>query len=219
MALELTIESNISIADIADAQAAGMSVVRTHHAGNNRGYNLQVAEAGIPMQSVDHTIVAQQPGDAGDNNYFPGSIVTTGSVAPLDIDRTGALTMQTQATDPITGERVYLDQLHTRNLRTAFPGSTVMTNTEYIRAAEQISGEVISIALAEVPALFTRVVESDGRVRRTATGSFAYLAHSYGILQMQDDPHSSRGVLLPNEVDIVKLCFFQTPYLFVSVAA
>ncbi len=203
MAIELTIASGMSIADIQKAQHAGMSAVRTDHVGNNRGYNDAIAAAGIPMQGVDHTIVAQFPGDAGDNNYLPGSIVTHNRTKPLDINRVGGLTMQTTATDPATGERVYLDQLHTRSLRAAFPDTPIVTNTEYISAAENISSEVIRLALATAPELFGRVVESDGTIRKPAFGSFAGLAQSYGILQLNDDPHTSRGVLVPNEVSIV----------------
>ena len=203
MSIALSIESNMSLADIQAARQDGLSVVRTHHEGNNRAYNLAIAAAGIAMQGVDHTIVAQLPGEHGDNNYLPGSIVTHNGVTPLDVDRTGALTMQTTATDPRTGQRMYLDQLHANALRAAFPDTAIITNTEYIRAAESISREVIGIALAEVPQLFVRATESDGTIRRAQHGNLAHLAVSYGILQLSDDPHLDRGVLIPNAVDIV----------------
>jgi hypothetical protein len=203
MSVTLSIESNISLADIQAAQQDGLSVVRTAHIGNLRDYNLAIASMGIPMQLVDHTIVAQQPGEPGDKNYLPGSIVTEQAIKPLHIDHIGGLALQTQAINEETGQLEYLDQLHTNKLRVAFPDTPIATNTEYIRRSESISGEVIAIAATVSPELFTRTVESDGSVHRVAEGSVTHLIPSYGVLQLNHDPHHDRGVLIPNEVDIV----------------
>ena len=195
----------MSLQDIQAAHQHGQSVVRTAHVGNHRGYNLAVAAMGVPMQLVDHTIVAQQPdeGRGRDLNYLPGSIVTAEGVSPLVISHAGGLALQTRAIHHATGEEVFLDQLHTQELRAAFPGTPIVTNTEYVRQAEAISAEVARIALQASPELFKRAVESDGTVRRATFGSLAHLAPSYGILQLNDDPHNDRGLLLPNEVDII----------------
>ncbi len=179
--------------------------MRTAHVGNQRPYNLAVAEAGLPMQLVDHTIVAQQPGEPGDNNYLPGSIVTAEAVTPLElVGPPGRLTSKTRAAEPETGQAVYLDQLHITSLRQAFPANpSIRTNTEYIRNAEVISGEVIKIALDTFPQLFTRVVQSDGTVSKVPYGHAVRYYPHYGILQLNDDPRTDRGILVPNEVDIV----------------
>lgn len=201
--IELSIETELSLQDIQAAHQSGQSVVRTAHIGNHRGYNLAVAAMDIPMQLVDHTIVAQRPGERGDGNYLPGSIVTSEGITPLTVSRIGGLALQTTVTDH-KGEQIFLDQFHTRQLQQAFPDNTrITTNTEYIRAAEAISGEVARIALETSPELFRRAVESDGTVRKATFGSLAHLARIHGILQLNDDPHVGRGLLLPNEVDII----------------
>ena len=151
--IELSIETEMSLQDIQAAHQHGQSVVRTAHVGNHRGYNLAVASMGIPMQLVDHTIVAQQPdeGRGRDLNYLPGSIVTAEGVSPLAISHAGGLALQTKAIHHVTGQEVFLDQLHTQELRAAFPGTPIVTNTEYVRQAEAISAEVARIALQASP--------------------------------------------------------------------
>src|SRR5258708_6639505 len=100
MAIEIIQASEVSLADLQLAHQAGVSVVRTAHIGSQRPYNQAIADAGLPMQLVDHAIVAQQPGDHGDNNYLPGSIVTAAAVTPLKLDGpAGRLSSKTIASE------------------------------------------------------------------------------------------------------------------------
>lgn len=194
----------MSLQDIKSAADSGVSVMRSAHIGNHRPYNLAIASLGIPMLLVDHTVVAQFPEEQGDRNYLPGSIVTREKITPLVVSGIGSLSLQTTVVSPENDEVVFLDELHTQALRTTFPHTPIVTNCEYVRSEEAISQAVASVALAEFPELFTRVIERDGTIRKSAVGTnFAHLSDSYGILQLNDDPHVERGVLLPNEVDIV----------------
>jgi hypothetical protein len=210
--IEIPLEPNVSIADLQEAQSAGFSVMRSAHVGNARGYNLALAQAGIDMLLVDHTVVIQTPEDNeqlpkgvyGDRNYLPGSRVTREGIEPLAVNTLGGLSLKTQVTCPDTGRpNIPLVDFHTAKLQEAFPNTSIQTNTEYIRTEEAIAQTIIDVALATQPELFRRAVESDGTVRVAENGaSFAHLAKSYGILQLNDDPSTERGVLIPNDVDI-----------------
>lgn len=197
MSINIELEDNMSLQAVADMQAEGFSVLRSAHVGNARGYNLAVASLGIPMLLVDHNVASQSPEEYGDRNYLPGSIVTRERLTPLPLRQAGGLALQTE----IEGGP-YVDQLHTDTLRAAFPDTPVTTNTDYVRSEESVAGEIVALALAEQPGLFGRVVESDGKVRK-APDSFANLAPHYGILQLKDDPRTERGLLIPNEVNIL----------------
>ena len=200
MSININLEPNLSLQDVVTAQQEGYSVMRSAHVGNLRGYNLAVASLGIPVLLVDHNVVAQYPDDFGDRNYLPGSIVRRDSITPLPVNRLGGLAMQTTTQD---GQ--YLDQLHIASLQQAFANTSFFTNTSYVRSQESISGEIAKIALTTMPELFKRVVESDGSIQQAteAKRNYAFLADSYGILQLNDDPRQERGLLLPNEVDIL----------------
>lgn len=201
MSININIEANISLQEMREQMDQGVSVMRSAHVGNARGYNLAVASIGIPMLLVDHTIVAQAPDQPGDKNYLPGSIVTRESIQPLSIESIGGLALRTETICPDTGAACFIDELHTKSLKTAFPDTEVLTNTEYLRKNEQIANEVVAAAIATRPELFARFVTSSGTVRKD--GAFAESITSVGILQLNDDPRREAGVLLPNEVDIV----------------
>jgi hypothetical protein len=197
MSVNIELEDNMSLQEVAAMQDEGFSVLRSAHVGNARGYNLAVASVGIPMLLVDHNIATQTPDEPGDRNYLPGSIVTREGLSPLALSSYGGIALQTQ----VEGGQ-YLDVLHMDALRSAFPATNMFTNTQYVRNNESIAGQVAAVALERAPQLFSRVVESDGKVRKAAD-SFAGLVESYGLLQLNDNPRNERGVLLPNEVDIL----------------
>lgn len=199
--IELT--PNMSLKDVKDAADSGVSVMRSAHVGNHRAYNLAIANLGIPMLLVDHTIVSQFPEQKGDANYLPGSIVTQEGITPLYVNGVGRLAMQASITTPEDGRTMFVDEFHKQNLQTVFPDTPIFTNSEYIRDNEDIASAVLKIAIQEMPELFTRAIESDGTIRRKSEGDFSALIDSYGILQLSDDPHRSKGLLIPNDVDIV----------------
>lgn len=203
--LEIQPEPNVSIADLQAIQASGQSVMRSAHVGNARGYNLALAEAGVDMLLVDHTIVAQSAEESsGDRNYLPGSRVTREGVEPLKLHALGGLTMKTQIVCPDTAQTDrQLDEFHTTYLREAFPATIIQTNTEYLRTHESVAQTILGVALKTQPELFTRLVEQDGTIRTVGAGqSFANAVETYGILQLKDRPSEERGVLIPNDVDI-----------------
>lgn len=202
MSININLDPSLSLENIAAAQQQGFSVMRSAHVGNARGYNLAVASMGIPMLLVDHNIVSQFPHEVGDRNYLPGSIVTREAIQPLKVSRVGGLALRTEVINPFSGDLEFVDQLHANRLKQAFPNTEVITNTNYLRDEETIAGEISGIALADMPELFTRAIESDGTVHKSKHG-LADLAPNYGILQLNDGPRTERGLLMPNEVDIV----------------
>lgn len=204
MAIDIHLQPDSSLAEIRDEMALGTSVMRSAHVGNARAYNLAIAELGIPMLLVDHTIVAQNPDQPGDKNYLPGSIVTRERIRPLSLSEIGQLALRTEVTDPDnlhSHDTRYVDELHAASLRSAFPGTDFFTNTEYLRANESVAQDVIGVMLDTRPDLFSRVVESDGTLRTSDCAS--QLVPIYGILQLNDCPRTERGVLVPNEADIL----------------
>ncbi len=204
MSLELIPQPNLSLNDLAREMESGVSVLRSAHVGNARAYNLSVASLGIPMLLVDHNVIAQFPGDNGDNNYLPGSVVTRNEIMPLKVSRVGGLALQTEMIDA-QGQKATVADFHADGLRAAFPNTPIFTNTDYLRQNENIAGEVVSIIAQFMPELLRGVVEADGNVRRLPKNSHGYasLLPTHGVLQLNDDPTKERGVLMPNEADIV----------------
>lgn len=198
MNIEIQPEPNVSIADLQTLQRQGFSVLRSAHVGNMRGYNLTLADAGIPFMLVDHNIVTDNPNNGGDRNYLPGAVVTKETLRPLPVSQLGGLSLKT------TVEDEFVDTFHIRHMREAFPDTEIVTNTDYVRAEEAVSSLIVNTALATQPESFTRVVEADGTIRKAEEGSsFANLAPTYGILQLNDDPRTERGIMIPNDVDML----------------
>ncbi len=204
MSLEIIPQPNLSLNDLAREMESGVSVLRSAHVGNARAYNLSVASIGIPMLLVDHNMVAQFPGDGGDNNYLPGSVVTRNEIMPLKVNRVGGLALQTEMIDA-KGQKATVAGFHVDSLQAAFPDTPIFTNTDYLRQNENIAGEVVSTITQFMPELLRSMVEADGNVRRLPKNSrgYATLLPTHGILQLNDDPTKERGVLMPNEADIV----------------
>jgi hypothetical protein len=200
MSININLEPNLSLCDIKAQMEQGVSVMRSAHVGNARAYNLAIAELGIPMLLVDHNIVVQTPDQAGDKNYLPGSIVTRESIEPLELSTIGGLALKTEVQFNGTPKQ-HVDELHVASLKAAFPDTEIFTNTEYLRNNESVVGEIIPISLDLRPDLFKRIAEDDGTVRQN--DGAAKLVQTYGVLQLNDDPRTERGVLVPNEVDIL----------------
>lgn len=208
MNMEIQITPELSLEEIKAAQVSGQSVVRSAHVGNLRGYNLAIAQMGIPFLLVDHNVVIQRPEDrtdftAGDASYLSGSIVTGEKITPLTVDGPlGRISLKTEVVSPFSEEIVFVDQLHKQAINLAFEQTSVTTNTQFIRESESISNEVINILLSTNPELFQRYVEADGTIRRI-TGDPVQTVQRLGILQLNDNPRTESGVLIPNSVDIV----------------
>lgn len=187
--LEIINDTAVSIDDLVRMQAEGFSVLRSAHVGNLSPYNLTIADASIPILSVDHTITGV------DTNYFPEqelSRVQSAVIAPL-----GTLVCRT-----VSDDGRYLDERHIDAVRGAVPSADVYTNTEYLRRNEAVAGEIVNMAVREFPGVFTRLALADGTTRKDA--SAASRVADLGILQLTDEPRAERTtVLMPNSLDIL----------------
>ena len=193
MQLEIIRQEDISLDDLIIRQSEGYSVLRSAHAGNARLYNQVLANAGVQMLLVDHNVTGI------DKNYMPESAIT--DQEPLVLAEDMQVCSRTEVLDPFDGTRKYLDELHAENLSAAFPGSRVVTNTEYLRANESIAAELFNICAEAMPELFKREIETNDTVTHRIVGQPAYRASD--ALQLQDNPRTDGGVLIPNEIDIL----------------
>lgn len=206
MGIEIQLTPDISLQGIQDEINQGVSAVRSAHVGNARGYNLAVADKRIPMLLIDHNIASQWPNEPGDRNYLPGSIVTREGVSPMTLSSAGGLALRTTTTCPEGRYQRFVDELHVMGLRAAFPDTPIVTNTEYLRAddARPVTEAVVRATRIVAPHLFTRKIEAgEAAPIKAAFQAFDSDIDRYGILQLNDDPRRDRGVLLPNEADIV----------------
>jgi hypothetical protein len=197
--LQVTINDNLSIADLVQLHDAGASVMRSAHVGNFSPYNLAIAQAGLPMLLVDHTITGRLDPDMKgvDRNYFPEGVVS--AAGNRIIADAGSLVCRT-ATRLDTS--VFVDEFHTAAIQAVIPEADLVTNTNYLRANESVAGEIVCLAAKIAPGLFQRVAESDGSVSRRDRA--ADLISRLGVMQLNDDPRAAApAVLIPNEVDIV----------------
>ncbi len=191
-------DNTVSIEDLATAQAAGTSVLRSAHVGNLSAYNLGLATEFL-LLLVDHN----QTGV--DQTYQPENLVSTEGTTELTATR-GTVSLRTyvdnipnEAQD-VFGSAGYLDQLHIGTLQRAIGGATITTCTDYLRANEAVAGEVVSAALQAAPEQFSRIVRPDGRVEKYDALA---LARSKGVLALRDDPRAPEAVaMMPNTATI-----------------
>ena len=193
---QLTIieKPDVSINDLIQIQADGISVLRSAHVGNLSPYNLALAQSGVRILLVDHNITGK------DKNYFPELAASTTGTERLVRD--GLLSSRTVLDTGDTKDARYLDQFHIRTIEKAIPNSQLITNTDYVRKHDAIANEVLSISAACMPELFTRIVTADGSTKHVDDGTRRL--QEKGALQLADDPRTVDGaVLIPNAVDIV----------------
>ncbi len=186
MSIEITINDQLSIADLQQRQAEGFSVLRSAHVGNMQPYNMALAAAGIPLLCVDHTITGI------DTNYFPELVICQSKsevIAPL-----GRLVCGTV----VEAESKSLSQQHLDALFEALPSSTAFTNSQYLQDNRDLTEEVAAIAAANMPQLFSRIARDGITSRQVDT---AASLDSLGVLQLNEGTES--GVVIPNEVDIL----------------
>jgi hypothetical protein len=186
--IEIIKDDRVNVDDLVRLQTAGFSVLRSAHIGNLSPYNLTLADAGLPILSVDHTITGV------DTNYFPESINTqTGStiIAPL-----GKLACRTKAS---TGE--YLDELHLAAVQRNITNAKTFTNTEYLQANKPTIDEIVRVTLAEFPELFNRMALPDGSSQRQ--NDAAHFVTLLGVMQLNDQPRAEKqAVIMPNILNI-----------------
>lgn len=192
----LNIERNdqISIDDLVARQAEGFSVLRSAHVGNFSPYNLTLAAAGIPILCVDHTITDV------DTNYFPETVIREGEAARIAAG--GLVVCRAKVQDASQDNDRFVDEFHLGRVRQAIPQAKVFTNSEYLRANETMTGEIVRAALATSPHLFERLVLSDGRTQKEPGA--ARMVPVLGIMQLNDDIRAEKtAVIMPNVVDIM----------------
>lgn len=193
MELIVNEQTEISLNQLVEQQQAGFSVTRSPHVGNNRLYNLVLANAGIDMLQVDHNIVGK------DTSYYPGMVIADQTATTLTDD--GGLAMRTSVTSPVNGESVYLDELHIASTVEAFPDANIFTATSFLRDNETVSAEITNICADLFPEMFTRQVRQDDNTAIQLPAGTPVSASD--ILQLQDDFRTDAGVLIPNEADIM----------------
>jgi len=191
--ISLQITDTESLSSLAERQQQGFSVMRSAHIGNARAYNLAFANAGVSMLLVDHNVTGV------DKNYCPESIIKDGKRWP--IAELGQLSFRALVTEG--SNKRYVDEFHSEGLRTAFPDTSIETNTSYLRRNESLVGEITRCAVASMPELFQRFVETDEAATSKDPITASRLAEQGKIIQLADDPRYERGALLPNEVDIL----------------
>lgn len=188
--LQIRPNDSLSINDLVDLHEQGLSVQRSAHVGNLQPYNMSLIAVGIPAILVDHTITGV------DTTYRPESILLAGtetSIAPH-----GQVSSRIKVID------TYVDQAHTDAVLSAIPHGNIELTTAYIRRHEAIYRDVTRIAVESMPELFKRKVENGDPVTSEISTLRAQSEISRcGILQLNDDPRSGSGVLMPNVVDIV----------------
>lgn len=187
--LAVIIDDTESIDSLVRLQNRGFSVLRSAHVGNLAPYNLALAQAGVPLLSVDHTITGV------DTNYFPESIVTQDDIQP--VAPLGKLVCRTVCEDGS-----YLDELHLKGVRDVVAGARIFTNTSYLQANREIAEQTVALTVQDFPKDFTRIALPDGRTVKDP-GAAAKVA-SLGVMQLNDEPRAERpAVIIPNSVDIV----------------
>lgn len=193
--VQVNLNQSASLNSILTAKEQGFSVIRSAHVGNQRNYNLALAASGIDMLLVDHTITAV------DKNYMPEALVSDGQKFVIAPD--GQVTCRTKAKEK------YLDELHLSSLTSVYGQTKIETNTTYLRIAELELGivdETVRLCAKLYPELFERVVDKGSACTRFDNREASRLALSGQTLQLTSDPRVDKGVVIPNEVDI--LCSF-----------
>jgi hypothetical protein len=198
--LRIEKDDGLSIDELVRRKAMGFSVLRSAHVGNLSPYNLALADAGIPILSVDHNITGV------DRNYMPESIATQKS--QKSIAALGRLVCRSlaeaNALDPSAQDKPqFLDDFHIAAARQALPANAmIMTNTEYLRTNELVVREIVELALKEFPSIFNRLALPDGSTKKSTNASS--LVKLYGIMQLNDNPREeNEAVIMPNILDIL----------------
>lgn len=192
-------DSSVSIQDLVERKDQGISVIRSAHVGNLSPYNLSLADAGIPILSVDHNVTGI------DSNYMPE--VVARQTRQRTVAAIGRLVCRSVVScecvrNDQQAPRQFLDDLHIGAVRKAVPNAAIMTNTEYLRANESVVQEIVSLALKEFPCVFTRTSQPDGSTKKEPNA--ASLVNTLGIMQLNDDPRAEQeAVIMPNILDIL----------------
>ncbi len=195
MELSISKPKDISLEMLQCKKQEGFSVQRSAHIGNHRMYNLILASAGVEMLLVDHNLTAR------DTNYNPEKIIQNGDSSELT-DQKFTLSLRTKSSNSTLFEGQFLDEIHSRSLSEAFPNTSIITNTDYLRKNETIVAEIIDICSEVMPELFNRRALPDGTVKKLQI-PVAEISPS-DFLQLRDDPRAEETAnMIPNEVDII----------------
>lgn len=186
MSIEITINDQLSVAELQQKQSEGFSVLRSAHVGNVRPYNMVLANAGIPLLCVDHTITGI------DRNYLPESVVKAGQrdiIAPSE---------QLVCASRVAASLQPLSEFHLGNLADAVPGANTFTNSQYLMSNYELTEEITTLAAEAMPGLFHRIAyEGIAQRKRDAAAELGRI----GTLQLNQG--TANGVIIPNELDII----------------
>ena len=186
--------SNISLAQIMELVAAGVSVAKTPHVGNVYLANLVVAQLGIPLRLVDTNLGGR------DELFHPHRIIAGGAheeIADPNVFSTHARVMQQPllfADRFVLGSRV-LDA-HVQALRDAVPGVKCETWGEYVRRNEKIARAVLKALGHSWNHQWERFVSTSGVPEKRVSGFYPG-AHVFGLDSLEE------GWVIPNIVAIL----------------
>jgi hypothetical protein len=159
--LQILIDDQISLAELASLHKAGYAVQRSPHIGNVYPANLAVGQAGIPLVLYDRTM------STVDHNYHPTSLIRNGQPHPIELTRPDNKIlvpfMEYGSKDhrPANNPSAF----HLMQLQKALPKTPIMTYSSYLDMHWELIGPIVRMILARNPLdAFDRYVNRYGVV-------------------------------------------------------
>lgn len=197
MSFKISIDEDLSIADLVDIYKNGGVVLKTPHVGNIYPNNLAIGSLGIPMLFYDRTLGAK------DFNFHPDRIIVKGDsmlVADSDILTTHSIIRQVPQSlcgSIKIGSKV-LD-LHMLTLKHAIPQANCFTYTEYLQNNKDQILKVLEKVTELYPSLWWRVVSEDGIVSKSQANNWDDILN-FGIFGLTN---VRKGWIIPNLVNVL----------------
>lgn len=184
---------DISLNQLLALQGEGASVMRTPHVGNSSAANLTWMSQGGRTVLFDRNIGTR------DKNYHPHLIISEGE--SIEISDPTVLTTHSEVTADVShggvtankGQRI--SDVHTRGLRTTFPGFNPLLDSTYLRDHDSVAGDVLNALRGEFEELWTRKVDEEGHVHDMLPGTFE--ADPNNVFLFTHGQQEDKGLLLP----------------------
>lgn len=176
-------DGSLSLRDLQEKIHRGYSVVKSPHVGNQHPSNLVCASLGIPMHLVTFTSGER------DKNFHPH----------LQIRRGEGIQISDPATwTPFAKKECgcSIESFHLLSLRSRFPASQVMLDTDLLRSDYKLSETVLRVMTNTNKRIWYRRVSSDGSVA-PQKGNLVknWDQINSDVYRFSDD---SQGLIIPN---------------------
>lgn len=185
----------ISLQNIQDMRAAGASVIKTPHVGNQHRSNLVCAALGIPMHMVSFTCGTR------DTNFHPHTRIVGGhaqELYPADI-----WTPFARLKNGMSSTR-----FHQQSVARVFPQTHITTDMALIQQEAALAAAVLRHATATKEELWYRRINSDGTLERifgvTTLPETALESDVFAFT------NQSSGWVIPNTAHMLFLSVWQT---------